>query len=171
MTFSTGPFSLGTLSTAVFLTATVLLPATAHAAVEEGTLNVTATVIAQCTVTTSAVAFGEISPTQAASATGSISISCDADNTLSSVVLDGGSNESAGTRQMSDGTNYIPYTLAVSGSSVAVDGDISSSFTLTGGGPYADSADIDGAIASVGSARVLGSYSDDITVTVTYSAP
>lgn len=169
MTLSKGSFLLTSLCTAAFLTAT------AQAAVEEGTLNVTATVIAQCTVATSAVAFGEISTTQAASATGFISITCDNDNTLSSVVLDGGSYESGGTRQMSDGgTEYIPYTLAVGGSPVAVNGDIGSSFTLagTGTGPYAASVDIDGAIASVAApGRELGSYSDSITVTVTYSAP
>ncbi|GAA6203154.1 spore coat protein U domain-containing protein [Aquicoccus sp. SU-CL01552] len=167
MTLLKGSFLVTSLSTAAFLTAT------AQAAVEEGTLNVTATVIAQCTVTTSAVAFGEISPTQAASATGSISISCDDDNTLSSVILDGGSYESGGTRQMSDGgTEYIPYTLAVGGSPVAVNGDIGSSFTLAGTGPYSDSVDIDGAIGSVAApGRELGSYSDSITVTVTYTAP
>jgi len=144
----------------------------ASAAVEEGTLNVTATVIAQCTISTSAVAFGEISPTQAASATGSISISCDDDNTLDSVVLDGGNNASGGSRRMSDGgTNYIPYTLSVGGSAVAVNGDIAGEFTLVGSGPYADSVDVDGAIASTGTARALGSYSDAVTITVTYSAP
>ncbi|TDK53330.1 spore coat protein U domain-containing protein [Antarcticimicrobium luteum] len=158
---------LGTLSAAISVTTAV------KAAVEEGTLNVTATVIAQCTVSTSAIAFGEISPTQAASATGSISISCDDNNTLSSVVLDGGNNEDTGARRMSDGgTNYIPYTLSVGGSTIAVNGDIGTSFALTGVGPYADTVDIDGAIASVVSpGRALGSYSDSVTITVTYSGP
>ena len=145
----------------------------AHAAVEESTLGVTATVIAQCTVTTTAIDFGEISPTQAASASGAIAISCDADNTLDSVTLDGGDNESSGDRRMDQGgTDFIPYTLTVGGSSVAVDGDIVGDFTLTGSGPYSDSVDVDGAIASVSApGRATGTYTDSITVTVTYSAP
>ena len=145
----------------------------ASAAVEEGTLNITATVIAQCTITTTPVAFGEISPTQAATATGSITISCDDDNTLDSVTLDGGNNESGGTRQMTDNADhYVPYTLSVGGSSVAPDGDIASSFTLIGGGPYEASADVEGGIAAVvAPGREVGDYSDAVTITVTYSAP
>ncbi len=161
---------LSALSAALGVLGTFTLPATA--AVEEGTLNVTATVIAQCTVSTTAVAFGEISPTQAASATGSISISCDDNNTLVSIVLDGGNNENAGARRINDGgLNYIPYTLSVGGNTVAVNGDIVTDFALTGTGPYTDSVDVDVAVASTGTARALGTYSDAVTITVTYSAP
>ncbi|WP_306006688.1 spore coat protein U domain-containing protein [Aquicoccus porphyridii] len=161
---------LSALSAVLGALGTFAIPA--FAAVEEGTLNITATVIAQCTVTTTAVAFGDISPTQAATATGAISISCDDNNTLDSVVVGGGGNEDAGARRMSDGgTNFIPYTLSIGGSAVAVNGDIASEITLTGAGPYTDSVDVDGAIASTGTARTVGSYSDAVTITVNYSAP
>ena len=145
----------------------------ASAAVEEGTLDITATVIAQCTVTTTPVAFGEISPTQAATATGSITIHCDDDNTLDSVTLDGGNNESGGTRQMTDNaTHHVPYTLSVDGSSVAPDGDVAGSFTFPGSAPFEASVNVQGTIAAVPApGREVGEYSDAVTITVTYSAP
>lgn len=163
--------TINRLSAAIL--ATFFLQSAVYAAVETGTLNVTATVIAQCTVTTSPVAFGEISPTQAATATGSITISCDADNTLDGVVLDGGANELTGARRMKDsGTNYIPYTLTVPvGGLVDVNEDIVGDFLLTGTGPYVDTVTVTGNIAATGTARALGSYSDAVTVTLNYSAP
>lgn len=162
--------------TPLFLSAAAIafsLTIPAEAAVEEGTLSITATVIAQCTISTSPIGFGQISPTQAASATGSITISCDDNNTIASVTLDGGNNATGGTRQMADGSAHnIPYTLQVGGSPIAVDGDIASQFTLTGTGPYTDSVDVDGTIAAVAApGRNTGSYDDSVTITVTYSAP
>lgn len=155
----------------IILASAALFQTAAQAAVEEGTLDVTATVIAQCTVTTAPIAFGQISPLQAASATGSISISCDADNALDGVTLNGGSNEDTGARRMASVGNYIPYTISVNAAEVAVGGDIKDDFTLAGSGPYEDSVDVLGTIAVTGTPRALGEYSDTITVTLQYSAP
>lgn len=159
----------------LFLSATVAafyLTNPLAAAVEEGTLSITATVIAQCTISTSPIEFGQISPTQAATATGSITISCDDDNTIASVILDGGNNATGGTRQMVDGSAHnIPYTLQVGGNPIGVGEDIASQFTLTGTAPYMDSVDVGGAIDAVSPGRSTGSYDDSVTITVTYSAP
>ncbi len=143
----------------------------AHAAVEEGMLAITATVIAQCTITTTDVAFGQISPTQAASATGSIKISCDDATALDAVTLDGGANPDGSVRRMVfDSSHYIPYTLTVGASAVGAGDDIKTNFTSLGVAPFEQAVDVEGAIAAVAApGRSVGTYSDAVTITVTYS--
>ena len=97
------------------LAATILACAGAAAAGSAtDSLNVTATVNANCTITTTPVAFGTAYDTvagTAVNATGSVSIAC-TKGAGPSVTLGLGANATGSTRRMSDGgTNYLTYEL------------------------------------------------------------
>ncbi len=102
------------------ITATTALVATmapsATAATATANLTVSATVTKNCTVSTSALAFGSYDPVVAnASAnldgTGGVTVACTRGATAS-IALGAGSNASGATRRMADGAgNFLTYEL------------------------------------------------------------
>lgn len=151
-------------ASALLLTAAVSIAATAT-----GNLTVTATVANSCSVSTTALDFSLLNTgSSTVEATpGTVSVVCTADQTGTTVTLDGGLNESAGSRRMDDGgTNFIAYSIFTDAgrtSSVASGGTIfSGNLTAT------TQVDID-LYGEVPSGNYpAGSYSDTVLVTLTY---
>ncbi len=78
-------------------------------------LSVSATVAANCTITTSAIAFGAYDPISANAtanldATGSVIITCTKGATTT-IGLDTGANASGSTRRLASSGNYLTYEL------------------------------------------------------------
>lgn len=106
---------LGTLAAAAALAA-VIGSTSASATTATANLNVSATVVSNCTISTAPIDFGAYDPIGAnASAnldgTGTVTVACTKGATAT-VGLGLGSNPSGSTRQMSDGSgNYLSYEL------------------------------------------------------------
>jgi spore coat protein U-like protein len=148
----------------------------ANAATTTSTFAVTATVLATCSATATALPFGTYVPGAGALTSNStISVKC-TKNTGYTIALNAGTS-SGGTlaqRLMASGANRLQYNLYTSGAFTTVFGDgtgttqtsagtgagIATANTLTVFGQLPDSA--------TNQAAIPGSYSDTITVTVTY---
>lgn len=79
-----------------------------------GTIGATITIQAQCHIgSVSSVNFGTVDPTLAtpASGIGSFDVTCTKGTSLTDIKLDGGVNYAGGIRQMTDGVNFVAYTL------------------------------------------------------------
>jgi spore coat protein U-like protein len=152
----------------------------ASALTASGSLSVTASVSATCTVATSNVAFGTYDPSSgsANNATGSVAVTCTSGSTYT-IALDAGANagtaSSFSNRRMKSGSsNYLAYQLYLDSGHATVwgDGTNSSSLnptsgTLTGNGS-AQSYTVYGQVTA--SQYVApGSYTDTVNVTVTYN--
>ena len=142
------------------------------AATATGTLDVNATVLNECTVTTSAAQFGSIATESSADSTGGkITIKCGSNtagdlngNAIDSVKLTTQSTDFA----LSDGASAtISYTLAgPAAAAIAYDTDFADLFSsATGGGIEVP---VTASISDAG--LVAGEFSQAVTVTVVYSA-
>jgi spore coat protein U-like protein len=140
-----------------------------QAATATGTLPVTAQVAPVCEiVSTAAVAFGTLNPTIDNDTTGTINWQCTV-GTSAEITLDGGIN---GTRLMDDGgANTLAYELYtdVAGGTVwlnTVGGGVTvAGIGYTGGSPLTVFGRVTQAAAA---AAVNASYTDSVTVTITY---
>ena len=170
---------LKTLSTRALVTGTaiaaaaVCIPAPALAATVGGVLNTNATVTANCTVSTSALAFGNVDSTSAANvdAAGGLSITCtNGSGWAASAGVGGGSGASFANRRMNSGSNPLTYNIYTSAARVTVWGDGTGS-TATIGGTGTGSAQavtVYGRVAGGQTTVPIGSYADVVAVTVTY---
>lgn len=171
-TLSLRPCFIVALSTAP-IGAAFAQPASAET--KTTTMGVSATVADNCTLSASSVAFGNIDVTSgsAATATGGITVKCTNGTSWSATAsVGGGSGASVATRKMTHGTdatktlNYVLYTDS-GRSTVWGNGTSGSAITDTGTG--SDQAKTIYASVPTGQhAATLGSYSDSVTVTVTY---
>lgn len=152
------------LSTSVCLLAFATGVSAASAASETEDLNVTLTVESECSVATEAVAFSGYSGTENSDAAGQINVTC-TDGATYSVTLAATSGGS-GTRTLTSGSDTLDYSLYSDNGRTTLfpesDGD-----SRTGSGA-AQSIPVYGRVAS-GQAVKVGSYSDTVTVTVTYN--
>jgi spore coat protein U-like protein len=153
-----------------------LVAAGAHAATATGTFTVTATVLKTCSVTAGNLGFGNYTPgAGAVTASSTINVNC-TKTTPFTVALNGGST-TGGTvaqRLMANGTNTLQYNLFTSNTFATVFGDgtgtsatqpgtgagVATSVPFTVFGRLPDNA--------TNQAAVPGSYTDTVTVTVTY---
>lgn len=152
----------------------------ARAATTTGTFNVTATVVASCSLgTVSNLAFGNFDPTAAigagnGQASTTIGVTC-TNGTAYTVALDYGANGgSSANRVMSDGTNTLNYNLYTDSSykNVWYDGNTDACTATncdsgTGTGS-SQSYTVYGEIASGQNPVPSAGYTDTITITVTY---
>lgn len=155
----------------------LLLPFFAHAATTTANLSVTATVAANCTVTTSALAFGAYDPVNtnlstALLGTGTISVRC-TNGSAATLELDQGLNAAAGStasaplRRLKSGSNHLSYSLFSDAPRTVVwatGGPQSVSHTGTGN---VTALTVYGSVAA-GQQVPAGSYSDTVVVTVTF---
>lgn len=151
---------------------------TAYAATDTDNLSVTATVTANCTISTSPVAFGSYDPISSHAATpldasGSLSVTCTSGSSAEVTLgqganADAGSSDDAPLRRMSDdGTNFLSYALYSDAGLTTVWGNTASSdVELTGTGS-AQALTVYGQVAS-GQSVPAASYSDTIVATVTF---
>jgi spore coat protein U-like protein len=148
----------------------------AQSATTTTTFAVTATVQSTCSATATALAFGNYTPGGGALASNStISIKC-SKNTPYTVALNAGTS-SGGTqaqRLMASGTNRLQYNLYTTAGFATVFGDgTGGSVTSAGTGAgvaTANALTVFGQLpdSATNQAAIPGSYSDTITVTVTY---
>ncbi|MGB4865302.1 MAG: spore coat U domain-containing protein [Hyphomicrobium sp.] len=146
----------------------------ASAAQQTGTMAVTATINASCTLATNPLAFGSLtnvngSPIQVQT---TVDVDCTTDSPFN-IGIDYGSNPSGSTRRMASGANLLTYTVSIDGYGVTAFGPISSylspnnySSPATGNNGL-HSVTIWGEIPSQ-STPPSGSYSDTLTVTLQY---
>ena len=141
--------------------------------------NVTATVINDCTIGSTNIAFGNYDPTSATAVTaqGSVTAKCTKGDAVS-VALNQGSNPATGStaavpaRQMVNGTNLLPYHIYIAATGTTEWGtgtvgtnepaaqtaaSVSTSLTFTTYGSLPAGADVP-----------AGSYSDTVIATVTF---
>jgi spore coat protein U-like protein len=140
-------------------------------------LSVTATVSANCTISTSAVAFGAYDPisTNASSAlngTGSVTVTC-TNGSGATVTLGQGSNADTGSsdtaplRRMKAGSNFLNYALYSDTNRSTVWGNTAGTGVAHTGTGSAATLTVFGQIAG-GQNAASGSYSDTVVATVTF---
>ncbi|MFZ9405995.1 MAG: spore coat U domain-containing protein [Burkholderiaceae bacterium] len=152
--------------------ANALVIGQARAATETATFQVTATVPSQCTtLTTNALAFGTYDPTSATAtdASATLSIKCSQGAAIT-VDLNAGTTAGAtvAQRKLASGANTLNYNLYTSAARTTVWGGAN---TVSGTGQGLDTATsftVHGRIAAGQTQAAPGSYSDTITVTVSY---
>lgn len=137
-------------------------------------LAVSATVTANCVVTTSPVAFGNVDVTlnQDIDNTGGISVTCTS-GTAWAASADAGAGDTATltNREMVNGANKLNYALYIDAGRTSVWGDGAEGATATISGTGTGSAQASTIYARVPSGQTglpAGSYTDTVVVTVTY---
>jgi len=132
-----------------------------------------------CNVSATAVTFGTYSPLSGSpnDATGTITVSCQVlliGLFVSwTIALNSGSSGNYGARQMRSGTNSLSYNLYTSAAHTSVWGDGTGGTSLVSANPFlivgSDNVNytVYGRIPA-GQDRAAGTYTDSITVTVTY---
>ena len=151
----------------------------AWAATGNTTFTVTATVINDCIISSTNIAFANYDPTSATAltATGAVTAKCTKGDSVS-VALNQGANPATGStaaapaRQMASGTNYLPYHIyiAASGTTNGVEApwapmslprrplpSVATALTFTTYGSLPAGADVP-----------AGAYSDSVIATVTF---
>jgi spore coat protein U-like protein len=169
-------FATRLLQAAAALTVGLVAATTAHAGTATNTFQVTATIITSCQVSGSTLNFGSTVDPLATSvpldATSTLTVTC-SNTTPYAVALNAGTNAGGASnftaRTMKSGTNTLGYQLYLDTGRSTVWGDgTSSSSTKSGtGSGSAQSLTVYGRIPSLASV-VPGTYTDTVTVTVTY---
>lgn len=165
-------FSLhGAFAPGILLCALAAAPTSA--ATVSGSLPVSATVSANCTLSTSALGFGNVNTISGANVdgTGGLSIVCTNGTAWSaSAGVGAGTGASFTARRMSAGANLLNYNLYTSAAYSSVWGDgTASTATIGGTGNGAtQSVTVYGRVASGQILVPAGSYADTVAITVTY---
>lgn len=138
-------------------------------------MSVSATVSDNCTVSASSVAFGNVNvlSTTAATGTGGITVKCTNGTSWSATASVGnGSGASVDTRRMthnSDSTKTLNYVLYTDAARTTLWGNGTSGTAISSVGTGSDQArTIYASVPTGQNDAALGSYSDSVTVTVTY---
>lgn len=154
---------------AIVAAAIAAQPAFAQSA--DSTLAVSATVTDNCTVATTPLSFGDVDVTSGADVDGAggISVTCTS-GTLWVVSADAGAGTDAtfASRKMANGAELLDYGLYTDDARTAVWGDATAA-TIDGTGTgAAQDTPIYGRVPLGQSALPAGTYTDTVTVTVTY---
>jgi len=147
--------------------------APASASTVGGTLNTSATVTANCTVSTSALAFGNVDSTSASNvdASGGLTITCTNGSAwTASAGVGAGTGASYATRKMTAGANLLNYNIYTSAARTTVWGDGTGSTATIGGTGTGtgQSVTVYGRVAGGQTGVPIGSYADTVAVTITY---
>lgn len=145
-----------------------------------GTLGATLTILKSCQITaTSQVNFGSVDPTLATNApgVGSISVECTKGTSITDIKLSAGGNFSGGSRQMTDGTNFVAYTLYTDAAHTSAWGDggatiaasaMSSGFVATTSATIPQSFSVYGLVLAAAEDVPTATYTDTVNITVDY---
>jgi spore coat protein U-like protein len=148
------------------------------AATATSTLAVTASVSANCTITTAPVAFGAYDPvsanaTTALNGTGTVSVTC-TNGATTTVTLGeganagGGSTAAAPARRLKDGgTDFLTYSLYTDTGRTAVWGDTAGTGLAHTGTGTLTALTVYGAV-NAGQNVPAGNYSDTVVATITF---
>jgi len=153
--------------------ALLAVTAPASAATVSGSLPVSATVTANCTLSTSALAFGSVNTISGSNVdgTGGLTITCTNGTAwAASAGIGAGTGASFTSRRMTAGANLLNYNLYTSNAYSTVWGDGTSSTATIGGtgSGGAQSVTVYGRVASGQTSVPAGSYADTVAITVTY---
>ncbi len=148
------------------------LPSIADAATATAQFNVTATVLNNCAVSATDLAFGNYSASVATPTTATTTLAVTCTNALAyTVALNGGTTTSSvAARAMTDGASHnLNYGLYTTNAYTSIFGDgTGSTVTVAGtGNGAAQNITVYGRIPA-GQYVVAGAYTDRVTVTVTY---
>jgi len=159
--------------TVLFLALTVV-SVPLFAASQSANLSVTASVAADCTITTLPVAFGPYDPVGANSAadlngSGTVTVAC-TKGTAATVDLGQGANLSGGSRRMASASDFLNYALykdaartqvwgstMAGGSTVAYNAASKNTFGITVYGTVPQAQDV-----------TVGAYADTVLATINY---
>ena len=148
------------------------------AATATSNLSVTASVTANCTITTAPVAFGAYDPitanaTAALNGTGTVNVTC-TNGATTTVTLGQGANADAGStaaapaRRLSDGaTDFLAYTLYSDTGCTTVWGDTAGTGVAHTGTGTLTALTVYGAVAA-GQSVPAGNYADTVVATITF---
>ena len=161
--------------TAFFLVALIVVSVPVFAASKTANVDVTASVAANCTITTAAVAFGAYDPVSANAATdllgtGTLTVAC-TKGAAATIDLGQGGNYLAPTRRMTAGAGaFLNYALYKDAARTQVWGS-----ATTGGTTYAYNSASRNSVAitvygTVPQAQdvTVGSYADTVVATINY---
>jgi spore coat protein U-like protein len=162
-----------TAGIALFACAAGGVPGVATAQTASSTLNVSATVTANCTVSTSDVAFGNVNTLSGSNVDtiGAISVTCTNDTDWSAAAgVGSGSGATFASRRMSNGANLLTYNLFTDAARSSVWGDgTGSTVDIDGTGTGAvQNIAIYGRVGSGQTSVPAGNYADTVAVTVSY---
>lgn len=150
----------------------------AFAASSTANLSVTATVGANCTISTSAVAFGSYDPVSANASSaldgvGGVTVTC-TNGSAATITLGQGGNAATGSsdaaplRRMKDsGSDYLSYSLFSDSSRTTIWGNTAATAVNHTGTGSAASLSVYGQVAGAQNVPA-GSYSDTVVATVTF---
>lgn len=142
---------------------------------EAANLDVSTTVVASCTIGTTALAFGDYDPINPAAldGTGTVTVTCTQDApvaiTLGQGVNAGGtSTEAAPERRLTDATNFLTYSLfSNTERTTEWTNDAAGNVATTGTGAAEDHT-VFGRIDGAQSTAPAGAYTDTVVATVTF---
>lgn len=146
-------------------------PATAGSA--NANLGVSATVNANCSVTTNPVAFGAVDTLSASPVlgTGSVEVTCTKNTGWTAAAgIGAGSGATFATRRMTFSGNTLDYMLYRDSARTEIWGDgTSSTFTVAGTGSGAvQSFTVYGRVPGSQTSAPAGAYADTVAITITY---
>jgi spore coat protein U-like protein len=165
------------VSAAIF----VCLGAAAMAQAGTATANLTVqiTITASCTINAATLDFGSNAGTTLVAAnidaSTTVSVTC-TNGSPYSIGMDNGANVSGSQRRMKSGSNFLNYNLYVDSARTNAWTTAASSSTCTTtnscflgtGNGAAQSVSIYGRVPSIGTAPPTGTYTDTVTMTITY---
>jgi spore coat protein U-like protein len=165
--------------TAALMVAALLPPATVQAGTATANLAVSITITASCTVNAATLTFTSTPGTSltAAAVTGNSTMTVNCTNTSPySIGIGQGSNYSGGSNRMVSGSNFLPYGLYVdsgythpwtAGATNSTCATANDCYLGTGNGGQ-QTINIYGQVPTTATAPTPGTYSDMVTMTVTY---
>lgn len=174
-------FKRTTLSFAAAIGGWLIAATPSFAATATGTFPVTATVANTCTVSSTGVAFGSYTGTAVTNTANNIVVTCNKGVTITSLLIGNGANASGTQKRMANGTEYLNYSIDVptgaslttcpaagtnswNGTTGPAGAALTSLFATTGGAKNISIC------ASIPASQypAAGSYSDTVTMTLTY---
>lgn len=151
--------------------------APAQAATATSNLSVTATVSNNCTITTSAVAFGAYDPVSANASTaldgsGTVTVTCTSGASTTITLGQGanaatGSTDAAPLRRMAAGTNFLSYSLFQESARTTTWGNTAGTGKAHTGTGASAAISVFGRVTA-GQNVPAGSYADTVVATITF---
>jgi len=156
-----------------------MAPSLAQAGTATANLTVQITITAACTINAATLTFASTAGTSllTTAVTGSTTVSVTCTNSAPySIGMSQGANYSSGSNRMANSGNYIPYGLYVDSGYTHpwTTGATNSTCTTTNdcylgtGNGSAQSVNIYGQVPTVATAPAGGTYTDTVTMTITY---
>jgi spore coat protein U-like protein len=171
--FTTSLSSRRVLGAAAAACAAIALPSAANASTATSTLSVNATVVANCTVSPSALGFGNVDTLSGSNVDGAggLSVTCTNGTTwTASAGVGAGTGATFLSRRMTAGANLLTYNLYTTSGRTVVWGDgTGATATLAGTGTGSvQSVSVYGRVGLGQTTVPAGSYADTVAVTITY---